>query len=95
MQHTPALNYPDLEETVNNLASADLPAWQTVGLAGPRGQQVTWFIGGTLPNWAGTPLALALVLEENNAYLAQSIGQAVLRAALYPASSALSSTAFR
>jgi len=92
---TPALNYPDLEETVNNLASADLPAWQTVGLAGSGGQQVTWFIGGTLPNWAGTPLALALVLEENNAYLAQSIGQAVLRAALYPASSALSYTAFR
>jgi hypothetical protein len=42
---------------------------------------VTWYAGGTLPDFAGRRLALAVLLEEGNAQLAETIGQSVLQAA--------------
>jgi cell division protein FtsW (lipid II flippase) len=70
-------------------ASAPLPAWQSLAhIPAIQGEQeganpgLTWFLAGTLPGWNGTPLALALVLEEDNPALAEEIGHAVLRAAL-------------
>jgi hypothetical protein len=45
---------------------------------------ITWFVGGTLPDWGGTPYALALVLEEENQSLAEQIGIALLQAAMMP-----------
>jgi cell division protein FtsW (lipid II flippase) len=81
---TTALAGQNLENVITRLASSDLPAWQTVGLAQSGSQQITWYIGGSLPGWGGTPLAIALVLEESNPLLAQSIGQAALNAAMQP-----------
>jgi len=49
-----------------------------------QGPSYTWFIGGTSSAWQGSPLALALVLEEDNATLAQSIGRDLLNHALLP-----------
>ncbi len=43
---------------------------------------ITWFIGGTTPGWQGTPLALVVVLENNNRLQAQKIGLSVLEAAI-------------
>ena len=37
-------------------------------------QPLTWYIGGTTPEWSATPLAVAIALEENAPDLAQSIG---------------------
>jgi hypothetical protein len=45
---------------------------------------LTWYIGGTLADWKGASLALALILEENNPLLAQEIGRSVFRDALNP-----------
>lgn len=80
-----ALVYRNLEESVSNLASTDLPTWQSLGVSNAVDQQVSWYVGGTLPQWQGPPLAIALVLEDYDPWLARSIGQAVLRAALQPA----------
>jgi len=44
----------------------------------------TWFIGGTSPEWQATPLALVVVLEENNERLARRIGQELLVDAMHP-----------
>jgi hypothetical protein len=65
------------------LARADAPLWQTFGGA-PNGssQWVTWYIGGTLPDWQGTPLAVAVVVEQDNSVLAATIGDQLLSRAI-------------
>jgi len=45
---------------------------------------LTWYLAGTLPDWSGTPLALVVLLEENNAKLAKEIGGQLLDTALGP-----------
>jgi membrane peptidoglycan carboxypeptidase len=52
--------------------------WHTTAVVKTSQQELTWYLSGTLPGGQGTPLALALVLEENNPALAQSIGQGLL-----------------
>lgn len=52
--------------------------WTVTASAPGDTTAITWFLGGTLPGAQGTPLALAVVLEENNPTLAASIGLAVL-----------------
>ena len=61
------------------LSAAAAPIWESLGSAqnGP-GKVVTWYIGGTLPAWKGAPIAVAVVLEENNPALAQAIGQSLI-----------------
>jgi len=73
------------EALANSRADKGKNTWQftTVAENGP-GQSVTWYLGGTLPGWQGTPFALALVLEENNPQLAMQIGQNVLASAMTP-----------
>lgn len=58
--------------------------WNTSALVPSENTTLTWYIGGTLPNWQGTPVALALVLEENNQVLAERIGYYLLQAATHP-----------
>jgi len=45
---------------------------------------LTWHLAGTLPDWNGTPLALVILLEENNPLLANAIGESLLDTALQP-----------
>jgi len=45
---------------------------------------VTWFIGGTPPNWQATPLVVVVLLEEDNARLAEWIGRELLIDAMNP-----------
>jgi cell division protein FtsW (lipid II flippase) len=44
----------------------------------------TWFLGGTLPDWRGTPMAVVVLLEENNIEKARFIGQTLLNSYLQP-----------
>ena len=53
--------------------------WQAVAQARSSQDTFTWYLAGTLPEWRGVPLALALILEEDNPALAQSIGQTLLQ----------------
>jgi cell division protein FtsW (lipid II flippase) len=72
--------------TANGLAQEGQNTWQALAVArGGPGQSVTWFVGGTLPGWTGSPLALAVVLEADDPALAAEIGQAVFNMALNPA----------
>jgi len=69
-------------------ATADLlkvrsqPFWQSMGSAPLSDQRtILWYLGGTMPNWSGTPLVVVVLLEKNAPYLAEHIGQALLQAA--------------
>jgi hypothetical protein len=56
--------------------------WSHIGQASVDDDITTWLLAGTLPDWKGTPLVLVVTLEENNTFLANYIGDAILDAAL-------------
>jgi len=72
----------DAQAITTSLNEANTPTWH-ISLS-PTGEALTWHIGGTTPEWEKEPLALVIILEEDNASLAGEIGQAVLEAAMIP-----------
>jgi cell division protein FtsW (lipid II flippase) len=58
--------------------------WSHIGRATGTEGPVTWFTAGTLPGWQGTPLAVVVLLEEDNERQAQWIGQELLTGAMTP-----------
>lgn len=58
--------------------------WEVIGQARQGEVVVTWYIGGTLADWQGTPLAVAIALEEENIHLARQVGRSLLTAAMQP-----------
>jgi cell division protein FtsI/penicillin-binding protein 2 len=87
----PALNEPveaipasAADEAAVNFLVEGEAFWEFVGQARQDDTLVTWFIIGTLPDWQGTPLVVAVALEEDNIHLAQQIGRQLLTDALQP-----------
>jgi hypothetical protein len=72
------------DEAARSYVVSGNPYWEHIGQAAQGKVVVTWFLGGTLPDWQGAPLTLVVLLEENNTYLAESIGRELLRLALNP-----------
>jgi hypothetical protein len=64
--------------TANALAVSGRPYWQSLAVTPDEEKVVTWWLGGTLPEWNGTPLALVVLLEEDNPGLAEEIGQKMM-----------------
>lgn len=56
--------------------------WQSVGSATSADGPITWVIAGTVPSWKGTPIAMVVVLEEDNPALAMQIVETVIKATL-------------
>jgi len=61
------------------LQQGSSPYWEALGTAYSNQTRITWYLGGTLHEWQGAPLAVAVVLEEDNPDLAEQIGQALLQ----------------
>lgn len=76
-----ALPGPFARETARAIAGEN-PYWSYTGVS--TDPPLTWHLAGTLPDWSGTPLALAVLLEENNRPLASAIGKSLLSTALQP-----------
>jgi hypothetical protein len=55
-----------------------------VGEAESDESPVSWFIGGTPPNWQASPLVVVVLLEDDNTSLAEKIGKELLSAAMNP-----------
>jgi hypothetical protein len=79
----PVLDRERAGKTADALAVKDMPFWQATShsITQERGK-VTWYLGGTLDTFQGTPLAICIVLEEDNPSLAVEIGQAILKTAI-------------
>ena len=56
--------------------------WSFTGDA--KSTPLTWYIAGTPPDWSGAPLALVVVLEENDPETAKEIGHNLLELTLKP-----------
>jgi len=72
------------DETAASYLVESQSYWQHVGLAQEADSFVTWFIGGTPPNWQATPLVVVVLLEENNKRIAERIGIELLVDAMHP-----------
>jgi cell division protein FtsW (lipid II flippase) len=84
-----ALPQPAADMVAKDLAVEGESFWQSLATvpfgSGQKGEGgISWYMGGTLPDRGGPPLAIAVLLEEENPALAEQIGQAVLRAAMQP-----------
>ncbi len=60
------------------------PFWDTTGKGSDNQVTVTWYLAGTMPEWQAAPIALVVVLEEDNPDLITSLGEALMQAALSP-----------
>ncbi len=86
----PALGTP---QTVFDPATANSTAlglavrqnvfWEYLDREHAESNDVTWYIAGTIPSWAGTPMAIAVLVEADDPGAAE-LGRQVLQAALHP-----------
>jgi hypothetical protein len=81
----------EADNTANLLADDELPIWQvvsvgadSVGVSGEDQSAYSWFIGGTLPDWPGVPLAIAVLLEEKDPQRVLEMGESMLQNAMQP-----------
>ncbi|MCC6500088.1 MAG: FtsW/RodA/SpoVE family cell cycle protein [Anaerolineales bacterium] len=72
------------DEAVRALILEGNNFWSHIGQATEADSSVTWFIGGTPPNWGGTPIVIVVLIEENNPRLAQRIGEELIVDAMNP-----------
>jgi hypothetical protein len=82
----PALNEPDMvmsstaaSQALQEFVKTDSQLWE-LSLV-PVGEELSWYISGTLPQWGGLPLVVVVVLEEDNLPQVVEIGRAVMEAA--------------
>jgi cell division protein FtsI/penicillin-binding protein 2 len=72
------------DEAAESLIEEGNSYWSYTGQATEKDTSVTWFIAGTPPNWQASPLVVVVLLEKDNVYLAQKIGQELLAGAMNP-----------
>lgn len=86
-----------VQRVTQDMADPGLPIWQvtaiapigTIGASGVDASDesqanVIWYLGGTLPDWQGTPLILALALENYDPGLGKELGRNIFSAILTP-----------
>ena len=79
-----AISAAKADETAASLIGDGQIYWSYIGVAESEESPVTWFIGGTPPNWQATPLVVVVLREEDNVELAQDIGGELLTSAMNP-----------
>jgi hypothetical protein len=60
------------------LASKSSQYWHATASARASENTIGWYIAGTLEQWQGEPLALAVVLEDGGPAAAAEVGQSLL-----------------
>src|SRR5215216_4356724 len=68
-----AISASAADEAAQSLIVDGESYWVYTGEAKSDESPVTWFIGGTPPNWQASPLVVVVLLEEDNVPLAQNI----------------------
>jgi cell division protein FtsW (lipid II flippase) len=78
---TPSASY----EIVSLLSMPGSFIWQSTSTAfDEKDQKLTWYLAGTNYDWQGSPLAMVILLEEDNPDLATRIGVTLLSATMTP-----------
>jgi len=79
---TELISPEDAQSITESLKDPHTPAWHLT--LTPAGEEITWYLGGTLPGADGKSLAVVVVLETSDLPLAEQIGAALLLEALTP-----------
>ena len=79
-----AISAPKADETSQSLNADGENTWRYIGEGETDESPVTWFIGGTPPNWQASPLTIVVLLEAHNIQLAEEIGEKLLEMAMNP-----------
>ena len=79
-----AISAPKADETSQSLNADGENTWRYIGEGESDESPVTWFIGGTPPNWQASPLTIVVLLEAHNIQLAEEIGEKLLEMAMNP-----------
>ena len=72
------------DEAAQSLIVDGQSYWAYTARAESDESPLTWFIGGTPPNWQASPLVAVILLEEDNEQLAEEIGGELLATAMNP-----------
>jgi hypothetical protein len=72
------------DETAESLMVDGESFWEHAVRVEGTDSTVIWFMAGTPPNWQATPMVVVVLLEEDNASLAQWIGRELLVDAMNP-----------
>ena len=72
------------DSTAEHYILAGSPFWQYTVVTGSTSQRYTWSIGGTLPDWQGAPIVVAVLLEKESPNWAGYINGELLQAATSP-----------
>ncbi len=75
---TPIFQTAEAAHIVDSLTGEN--SWQCV-ITVEGEKPLTWFVGGTLPDWQGAPLTIVVLLEGGGEAFAGEIGDAILQAA--------------
>jgi len=82
---TPTLTSEQSRAAAIALADPENTHWRALGFAqSAENQLVTWYLAGSLPGSQAAPLALVVLLEENNPQAAQEIGDSLLQSISQP-----------
>lgn len=76
-----AFSAANAANTAQGLMVSGQPFWQWDSAVNLEPLNLSWSIGGTLPDYRGVPLAVVVLLEENAQNLAKLIGRSVLEIA--------------
>ncbi len=82
-EYARALDSQAARAMAQELAYPGQPMWQFSSIVKAE-KPLTWQLAGTLPDWKGTPLALTVLLEEENPTLARDIAVELFHRALNP-----------
>ncbi len=78
-QKTQSFSAEGVNMAIEHYEDSDIAAWHTTASVPTGNGQVHWFIGGTNPDWQGTSLAIAVVIEEGTAKETADLGKGLLR----------------
>jgi membrane peptidoglycan carboxypeptidase len=81
---TEALPASTANDVAKQLAAPSGQYWQWTGVAASGKEANTWFIGGSLPDWKATPLAVAVLIEGDYPLSAQRVGRLLLESGIQP-----------
>lgn len=65
----------DVQQSTAALSSSEIPGWEITSSAETETGPFDWYIAGTMPGWKGTPIVLAVALENSTPAIAQTIGR--------------------
>jgi len=68
----------EAEQLITAFDSQDESYWQIISANNNKENSLTWLLAGTHSDWSGTPIGLAVLLEEDNLKLAEEIARNLL-----------------